>query len=370
MKTNHIHANMTFTENIIQRYKSIRTRRQLGDVCRKRYAFVGIGSHSIANLYPVLAHLRVPVKYICCRSTTKAAVAAEKFSGIKVTTSLDEILEDNEIAGVFVSASPSAHFDIAAKILGSGKSLFIEKPPCSSAEELGRLKDMIILHGTPTAMAGMQKRYAPATQILKSRLRHQRPISYNMKYLTGSYPEGDMLSDLFIHPLDYVTFLFGRAEITGIDSVSHSHGAKTMMLLLRHGDTAGTLELSTAYTWTEASETMTINTRQGVYRIRNMEELTYTRKPATPFGIPADKVFGHHPTSTCLLSRNNFIPTTINNQIYTQGFYNELKAFCDLVEGKPSKCLSSFETLQDTYRLMEDIRTRTHGNADKMKRTF
>lgn len=239
---------MTFTENIIQRYKSIRTRRQLGDVCRKRYAFVGIGSHSIANLYPVLAHLRVPVKYICCRSTTKAAVAAEKFSGIKVTTSLDEILEDNEIAGVFVSASPSAHFDIAAKILGSGKSLFIEKPPCSSAEELGRLKDMIILHGTPTAMAGMQKRYAPATQILKSRLRHQRPISYNMKYLTGSYPEGDMLSDLFIHPLDYVTFLFGRAEITGIDSVSHSHGAKTMMLLLRHGDTAGTLELSTAYT--------------------------------------------------------------------------------------------------------------------------
>ena len=38
-------------------------------------------------------------------------------------------------------------------------------------------------------------------------------MSYNLKYLTGTYSESDVMLDLFVHPLDYVTFLFGKAEV-------------------------------------------------------------------------------------------------------------------------------------------------------------
>ena len=37
-------------------------------------------------------------------------------------------------------------------------------------------------------------------------------MSYNLKYLTETYPEDDVMLDLFVHPLDYVTFLFGKEE--------------------------------------------------------------------------------------------------------------------------------------------------------------
>ncbi len=38
-------------------------------------------------------------------------------------------------------------------------------------------------------------------------------MSYNLKYLTETYPEDDVMLDLFVHPLDYVTFLFGKEEV-------------------------------------------------------------------------------------------------------------------------------------------------------------
>ena len=38
-------------------------------------------------------------------------------------------------------------------------------------------------------------------------------MSNNLKYLTETYPEGDVMLDLFVHPLDYVTFLFGKEEV-------------------------------------------------------------------------------------------------------------------------------------------------------------
>ena len=54
---------------------------------------------------------------------------------------------------------------------------------------------------------------APAVQILLKRLRKEHLISYDLHFLTGNYPEGNALIDLFIHPLDLVTFLFGKPEI-------------------------------------------------------------------------------------------------------------------------------------------------------------
>ena len=64
-----------------------------------------------------------------------------KFPYVKATTSLDDILTDETVKGVFVSASPAAHFSIALRVLESGKSLFIEKPPCQSLQELDALID-------------------------------------------------------------------------------------------------------------------------------------------------------------------------------------------------------------------------------------
>ena len=324
-------------QQLIERYKRLRTERFLAQTYQCSYAFVGMGQHSLNNLYPMLHYLGVPLKYICVTSERKARLIERKFPYVKATTSLDDILTDETVKGVFVSASPAAHFSIALRVLESGKSLFIEKPPCQSLQELDALIDKQRLYGSPVAMVGLQKRYAPAVQILWKRLRNEHLVSYDLHYLTGNYPEGNALLDLYIHPLDLVTYLFSKPEI-----IAHPH-------------IVGTLELSTAYTWTSAEESLKVCTSKGIYRISQMEELTFESKPSTIFGIPIEKIRPCNKTVEYIYTRNNFTPVLPNNQIYSQGYFEELQTFVEAVEGHKSSIVSTLDTIKNTYLLIEAI---------------
>ena len=224
-------------QELINRYKRMRTERFLRQTYQYSYAFVGMGQHSLTNLYPVLHYLGVPLKYICVTSERKARLIERRFPHVKATTSLGTILNDDEVKGVFVAASPSAHFSIASQVLRSGKSLFIEKPLCQTLEELDTLTDMQRLHGSPVAMVGLQKRYAPAVQLLQKRLRKSHLVSYDLHFLTGAFPEGNALLDLYIHPLDLVCFLFGKPKVVAVQQV----GSDSYVLMLRHHHIVGTL---------------------------------------------------------------------------------------------------------------------------------
>ena len=158
-----------------------------------QYAVVGVGQHSLSNLYPVLHYLQVPIKYICVTSERKAQLVEHKFAGLKSTASLDDLLNDSDVTGIVVSATPAAHYSIASKVLQSGKALFIEKPPCQSSDELARLIELQ-RQSKAIAMAGLQKRHAPAVKILSQRLRREKVVSYDLHYVTGAYPEGDPLT--------------------------------------------------------------------------------------------------------------------------------------------------------------------------------
>ena len=341
-------------QNLINRYKRMRTERFLRQTYQYQYAFVGMGQHSLTNLYPVLHYLGVPLKYICVTSERKAKLIEQKYPGVKATTSLDEILKDEAIKGVFVSVAPSAHFSIASQVLQSGKSLFIEKPPCQTLEELDTLIALQQQHGSPVAMVGLQKRYALAVQLLKQRLRKEHLINYDLHYLTGAYPEGDAMLDLYIHPLDLVCFLFGKPEILAIQQVAKD----SYILMLQHQHIVGTLELSSVYTWNTAEESLKVCTHSGAYNLSQMEELTFSSNPTTILGIPTEKLCTKNCNVEYLYQRNNFTPTLFNNQIYTQGYFNEITNFINVVEGLENQIPTSFENVRDTYEIIYRVKER------------
>ena len=338
-------------QTLINRYKRMRTERFLRQTYQYSYAFVGMGQHSLTNLYPVLHYLGVPLKYICVTSERKAQLIEQKFPGVKATTSLDTILKDDAIKGVVVSASPSVHFSLASQVLRSGKSLFVEKPPCRTLKELDTLIDLQRLYGSPVAMVGLQKRYAPAVQLLKKRLNKERLINYDLHYITGAYPEGDALLDLFIHPLDLICHLFGQPEILACQHISDG----SYLLMLCHPQIVGTLELSTSYSWSAAEESLKVCTRSGLYRLTKMEELIFTPLPSTIANIPIEKLRPHDKSVEYLYQCNSFTPILANNPIYSQGYFNELAVFVDSVENDNGCTASSLETIRDTYRLLERL---------------
>ena len=200
-------------------------------------------------------------------------------------------------------------------------------------------------------MVGLQKRYAPAVQILQKRLRKEQLISYDFHYLTGNYPEGNALLDLYIHPLDLVTFLFGKPEIIACQQVAPA----SYILMLRHPHIVGTLELSTAYSWTYAEESLKVCTSKGIYRLLQMEELTFEPMPFSLLGIPYEKIHKHNKTVEHLYTQNNFIPTLPNNQIYSQGYYSEIQSFITSVEHTHSSILTDITTIKPTYEVLMGI---------------
>ena len=334
---------MGYLDNIIGRYKRIRSIKDLENTYTGTYALVGIGNHCVGNLLPVVHHLQLPLKYICCTSETKAALVSKRYTASKGTTSLQQILDDDTVDAVFVAANPQAHFDIARKVMEAGKALFIEKPPCQDLERLDILIDTAKSCNARSVVVGLQRRFAPATRILQKRLKGEAGHHYHYCYLTGLYPEGNALLDLFIHPLDYATFLFGEAKLKTAEIIE-KNGGQTLLLIVEHSDTTGVLELSTV-------------TDRGLYTLDNMERLCLSPRSSALFGIPLEKVVGGNRSIVELYGTNGFVPTLGNNQIVSQGFFSEIKTFADMVENRytGSSRDFGFGSLRNTYALMADI---------------
>ena len=340
-------------QQLINRYKRMRTERYLNETYSCQYAFVGMGQHSLTNLYPVLHYLQVPLKYICVTSEHKARLIERKFKGIIATTRLDNILNDQDVRGVLVAASPSAHFSLASRVLQGGKSLFIEKPPCQSVTQLRELIAMQQANGARVAMVGLQQRYAPAVQLLMRRLKGERHLfNYDLHYLTGAYPEGDALLDLYIHPLDLVTWLFGKAEIVSyLEIDDHSY-----ILMLRHQHVVGTIELSTCHSWQDAQQSFTVHTSSGTYRLNQCEELSFVPKQPVIAGIPVEKLVPRHQSVEYLYRHDSFSPILAGNTLFTQGFFQEITTFINAVEGKKANILTDLQSIEQTLKLIELVK--------------
>ncbi len=338
-------------QSLIEKYKQHRKQQFLNRYSsyKGKYAFVGVGGHSTSNLYPVIDYLGIPLSYICTRNLTNATKMAIKFKDCKGTTSLDEVLNDPDINGVFVCASPSAHFAISKKVLAAGKHLFVEKPPCTSLTELNEL--IATEQSGQVTCIGLQKRYSQVYSTLYKQMKQAQ--SYQMHFVTGAFPEGNALWDLFIHPIDLINFLFGEVKEL---QYNHDNNKTTWNLLINHSEgVVGHLELSTAYTWNNAKEGIKVVCKNGVYESNHINDLRFYSKPGQIMGIPLEKVLRSNTTEEALISNTGFVPLAEYNQLFVQGYYAEIEAFVQACEGNKSTIKTALRDLIPTFNTVEKL---------------
>ena len=114
---------------------------------------------------------------------------------------------------------------------------------------------------------------------------------------------------------------------------------------------------STAYTWTAAEESLKVSTSKSIYRLSQMEELTFEPKPSNIRGIPIEKVRQYNKTIEYLYVRNT--PILLNNQIYSQGYFSELQAFVNAVEGSQNHVLTDLQSVRSVFEVMAEIHDTT-----------
>ncbi len=340
-------------QTLIERLKNIRKQAYLKMKFNKKFAFIGIGNHSINNLYPVLNYLRIDLKYIVTQGLKNAGTIDQNFPNVIGTNDLNAVLKDPEISGVFICVNPKAHFGLVKKVLQAGKNVFIEKPPCSTIEELNELIE-IDKESKGVCLVGLQKRYAPVNLEMKKFCR--TTCSYSYRFLTGSYPEGDPFLDIFIHPIDLVNYLFGPAKVVSILKQNRGGSTTIFLQLIHENSTIGSIELSTAYSWQTALEELVVNTNKGIYRSTNTENLLFEPKHGQIFNLPLEKVLNKHSTSIALVQKNSFNPVIENNQIYSSGYYSELFDFIKICEYGKGANHSTLSQCLNTYQLITKIR--------------
>lgn len=339
--------------SVIERYKKIRKKGLLEQKYKGKYAFVGVGNHSINNLYPVLNYLNINLKYIVVKSQDTLNLIVDRFSKSTATTSLSDALSDAEIEGIFVSANPTAHFNIAKEVINSNKNLFIEKPPCTTLKEL---EELIVLeqNSAGIVLTGLQRRYSPVYNTLLKKVK--QASYYTLKYKTGAYPEGDELLDLFIHPLDALFYLFGDGDIEST-KVIRGNGVITYLSQITHKNgIVGSVELSTDYSWSEAQDILTVSTSKGEYITENTSKLSFVTKPKVAFKIPLEKIKGFNSQTTILHAQNGFLPVKEHNNLYTAGYYNELETFVKFCQKKENANQSSLKELLPTFKAIETLK--------------
>lgn len=341
---------------LINRFNQYRKKKYFSSVffrSAKKYAFIGVGMHSLTNLYPILRHAGIDLTLICTKGSSVPPEIERLFPGCRFTHSVDDILNDPAIEGVFLCASPSSHYTLLKSLLQAGKKVFVEKPPCQTLEELQSLAAM----GAPTVCkVGLQRRYWPANRLISKRA--SKAKSYTYSFHTGPYIQGDLLTELFIHPLDYCRFLFGKATITSRSVIKDTDGVTVQAHLVHDSGCSGLVELSTRYSWNAPTESMKISAGRESLLLEYPLLAEGEQRPTRVLKIPAENILDQPVVTRKYFSvKNMILPVANLNTLVLQGFYGELEHFIALVEGEQNGPeTNDLAGLISVYEWIEKIR--------------
>ena len=113
-------------------------------------------------------------------SALKPYHLGRKFKFKKITTNINDILNDKEITTLVISTKHDSHAELIKKALINNKNVFIEKPICVNKNELEILKDLYLnLETKKILMVGFNRRFSQFIIDMKHKLEKiKTPKSY------------------------------------------------------------------------------------------------------------------------------------------------------------------------------------------------
>lgn len=341
---------------MIARYNNIRKTRILKNQLfqsKKKYAVIGVGVHSLNNIYPILSHFRINLKYICTKQSKPDTTLLQLFPECCFTNELNDIIGDKEVAGVIVCSHPSSHFMILQQLLIGGKNVWIEKPPCQTLEELRQLKQS---YQNSICKIGLQRRYWPANNLIINRRSSFKTYKYSFQF--GSLPAMDIYTELFIHALDYSRFLFGDIQLNSFQTINYND-ATTIQMHVSHNTISGLIELSTHGSWNDCKDEIQLNCASEILDIAYPFSIKSKKIPKRILGLPTERILKKADTTQKLFNATNLLlPVAETNTLTLQGFYGELKNFFDLVEDDDGAKVNKNDlpSLDNVYEIIEKLK--------------
>ena len=173
---------------------------------------IGAGLFGKALLLPALkAQANLQLHTLATGSGASVEHSARKFGFLNQTTDTEVVWADPNIHAVIGLTPHSQHAQLVRRAIQTNKALFLEKPLCTTEEELADLRQNAAqAQALPIILVGHNRRFSPHTlQMQKWLAARQAPLVLQMRVNTGFVPAAH-----WVHSDDE-----GRSRIVG--EVSH-----------------------------------------------------------------------------------------------------------------------------------------------------
>lgn len=305
---------------------------------RLNVGVVGLGSQAYRNVLPAMHYLPVRLKAFCDINLDLAKRTGEEYGISACYDSAGEMYRNEELDAVFVVVSPEMHPELVCEALDAGLHVWTEKPPAVLASEV---ETMIAHRKDRVVVVGFKKAFMPATRKVIEILSNDEfgPLEgMSAEYVMTIPEDGEaVLRDRQApnwlkngcHPLSLMLAVGGPV---GAVTMHRSGSGVGVCVLEFENGAVGTFNLVSArrkaaerYSfWGKSHITLDSDLRLTVHRGIPFD---YSRTTSyVPEGMDSGSVVWE-PQDT--------LGTLENKALFTQGFYDEMRYFCDCVlDGK------------------------------------
>lgn len=155
---------------------------------------VGAGSFAQGTIVPALTRAGFGLANVAS-ATGRTAHAAKMQFGFARASSTQELLDDPGVDVIAVATRHASHAELTIAGLQAGKAVFVEKPPCLTADELERVRTAHAAAGRPL-LVGFNRRHAPLAQRLREGIRRPGlPFELLFRVNAGRLPADHWLNE-------------------------------------------------------------------------------------------------------------------------------------------------------------------------------
>lgn len=164
----------------------------MSETAKARLAFIGCGSFATSMIFPCIAWTpQIDLVAVCDIDRSKAERNARNFGARRVYTDMNEMLDKEELDGVFVIGPAPQQYQLAPHVLRRGIPVYVEKPSANTSHEAIELAEIAREHGT-WGQVGFMKRFAYVYTMAKdvlSREEFGRLRHLACSFCQGPYPQ-------------------------------------------------------------------------------------------------------------------------------------------------------------------------------------
>lgn len=329
---------------------------QLAEEKEIRAGFIGCGSHSFRNIYPVFQFAPVDLVSVCDLSLDKARMFVKKFGAKSAYGDYKEMLQKEKLDAVFCVTGYDkdgrpTYPQIAKDCLEAGCHVWMEKPPAATCKEIEEMQKAA-LRNKKNVGVGFKKMYFPANEkahelmglkefgktnlVLLQYPQVIPEVKEMQEYLVSRKKINVVVSflDHLCHPVSLMIYLLGMPETLYYDRSSSGSG---VVVFKYESGTVVSLSLNSHTSVNMGIERTTIYSDTGRHIVvDNNIRVFYQSATGKSYGNSENYYSGELTEASKVWEPEFSLGQLYNKGMFIQGFYGEIKEFAASILEKRS----------------------------------